>query len=343
MDARYSSIQHLRGIAALMVMLTHSGVYLQQVFGYGEVRLLFGDYWSYFGVIIFFCISGFLLTSLTAVTTWQVFLLHRIARIFPTYLIALVMAICAFALRDGSLPPIDWRIVFLVPLGAGPFRPLHVEWTLVYEVAFYVLLTPFCFMLLRRWLPLFLMLWLALLSYVFLTGRVAGGMLPPASEIYLTGWNIAFVAGGFAWLIQRQNLVRWWSAFAGVVLIFTCTLLVKGTAFFAPAGIALILAFLVQRDCQGLGMPTSRLFTSMLEGLGNWSYALYLTHVPVMLILFPLLKSNGNSPLSAWFCTLGIVLLVGALLGQVDVALYRRLKKRINARFAYRNSAVTDC
>lgn len=313
-----------------MVMLTHSAIYLEKTYGYQNIRLFFNDYWSYFGVIIFFCISGFLLTSLTAVTSWRVFIVHRIARIFPTYLIALALALAAYTVRDGVFPEVDWRIALLVPIGPAAFRPLYVEWTLVYEVAFYALMTFFCVASLRRWLTAFLVLWFVVLAFLFVSGRIPSGILPTASDIYLDAWNIGFIFGGYAWLLQRSGYTGRWGGWVGVALILSCTILGEATGVLAPAGVALILANLVQRDREGRIIFRS----GVLETLGNWSYAIYLTHVPVFLLLYPLLKGGGLPPLLAWFCGIGVVLTIGGALGQLDVALYRKLKRKIDFAFS---------
>lgn len=325
---RLRSIQYLRGIAALIVVLTHSGVYLMQSYEYPSVREFFGDYWSYFGVIAFFCMSGFLLTSLVK-TPLPVFFTHRVIRIFPSYLIALVATLLVFRLIDYPLPPLDWRILLLIPIGAEPYRPLHVEWTLVFEVAYYLILALFCVSIFRKYLVSFYIIWLGFLAYLFLTGGTPGTILPSGFEIYLSSWNMAFIAGGLSWVLYDRNWMDWRLGFLGFVLILLCTIHVMATAFLAPAGVALVIAYFAKVEQEGkMGFHSN-----ILETLGSWSYAMYLIHVPIMRIFLPFFAQRDLSPLSAWFSVLGIVLLASAILGEIDIYIYRFLKSRVDRFF----------
>jgi len=327
---RFMSIQYLRGIAALMVVLTHSSIYLEQIYGDNSLRVVFGDYWSYFGVIIFFCISGFLLTSLAMKTRWLVFILHRCVRIFPLYFMVLLLLVIAMWLSGRAIPALDWRILLLIPIGPETYRPLHVEWTLVYEVAYYFILTFFCMVAFRRHLLIFYIVWFLMLTFIFLTGRTFGHhMLPHGWAVYLTSWNIAFILGGFAWMLYDRQYLKWWSGLLGTVLILSCTIHPMATVFFAPVGVSLLIAYFIQREQQA----KTPFQSNILECLGNWSYAIYLVHVPILLAVLPVFLNRGHSLLSAWFCSLGLILLGSACLGQMDLLVYRKLKKRIDVAF----------
>jgi len=331
---RVLSIQYLRGIAAIMVVMTHSSIYLERSYGYHPLRIFFDDYWSYFGVIIFFTISGFLLTSLVMKTNWKVFLLHRFARIFPLYIICLVLTIVLSKLSGIELPQLDWRVLLLSPIGPEAYRALHVEWTLIYEMAYYVLLSFFCIAIFRKHLFKFYIAWLVMLAAIFFTGSYHGNhMLPNGFAIYLTSWNIAFIFGGLGWLLCDRKSLGWSVGLLGVVCILVSTIHPMATTFLATAGVAILLAQLVQRE------KTSQVpFRSkVLERLGNWSYAAYLVHVPILLACLPIFLKLGRSPLSAWFSTLGIVLFVSACLGEIDLMMYRRLKHKIDAMFMPKN------
>ena len=62
----------------------------------------------------------------------------------------------------------------------------------------------------------------------------------------------------------------------------------------------------------------------ILRRLGDWSYAMYLVHVPVILGTFKLL---GGSPTWLMLTISAVsVLLVSAAVGQLDLATYYRLK-----------------
>jgi exopolysaccharide production protein ExoZ len=114
------SIQILRGIAALAVVLTHLG------WGPGAA-----------GVDIFFVISGFIMGSITrrGVTPYK-FATDRLWRVFPPYLIALLPWLGANPTRGAAsftLWPI-WGGHYVMPY-------LLVGWTLSFELLFYTAVT----------------------------------------------------------------------------------------------------------------------------------------------------------------------------------------------------------
>ncbi|MDX8396285.1 MAG: hypothetical protein R8K22_07730 [Mariprofundaceae bacterium] len=101
------------------------------------------------------------------------------------------------------------------------------------------------------------------------------------------------------------------------------------TAFFAPAGVSLLIVYFLHLE-QKNKFPFK---SKVLERFGNWSYTLYLIHVPVLLCLLPIFLGAGNSPLSVWYSSLGVILLVGAFLGELDLFIYSKLKRRIDMVF----------
>jgi peptidoglycan/LPS O-acetylase OafA/YrhL len=62
-----------------------------------------------------------------------------------------------------------------------------------------------------------------------------------------------------------------------------------------------------------------------LSKLGDWSYGLYLCHVPCILLLYQLWPSSFGVR-TAWFSAVAMALFVSALLGSIDVRMYRYFK-----------------
>jgi hypothetical protein len=137
---------------------------------------------------------------------------HRLVRIYPTFLI--VLAICAtFAIAAGGPLPFDPIGASLVPAGER-FYALRVEWTLLFEVAFYVVLFAVSLAGWTRWLERGASAWLVLLlacSVVFpgwnheatppvyrlpllpaCTGFAAGLLIPAALRLgWISRWTFA--------------------------------------------------------------------------------------------------------------------------------------------------------
>ena len=130
-DIHISSIQVLRGITAIFIVLEH-------------IRFLSC---GAFGVDIFFCISGFMIMFSTHKST-QYFLRKRIIRIVPLYY---VMTIGTFALlllfpsmfaQTKADPIFLIKSLLFIPfdIGGGILQPLmRIGWTVNCEIFFYVL------------------------------------------------------------------------------------------------------------------------------------------------------------------------------------------------------------
>jgi len=157
----FDSIQLLRFLAALMVVICHSSFYAferlnKEAYVYGE---------GAHGVSLFFVISGFVMVvssqKLIGVkNSWKEFAVKRIVRIVPIYWIMttfklVVMIMAASLVYHSKLDVIAiLKSYFFIPgLNAEQeFRPIYgVGWTLNFEMFFYIL---FCVSLFIRVKPL---------------------------------------------------------------------------------------------------------------------------------------------------------------------------------------------
>jgi exopolysaccharide production protein ExoZ len=150
-SASFLTIQALRAVAALLVVLFHAF----ETWGERVDPAAPGVNWGNgaAGVDIFFVISGFVMVVSSRRLAdrpggWLIFLRHRIVRIVPLYWllttvkILAVVALGGLVLRTG----LDFNFVagsfLFLPVtdSAGHFRPvLPVGWTLTYEFLFYLL------------------------------------------------------------------------------------------------------------------------------------------------------------------------------------------------------------
>lgn len=152
-----SSIQYIRAIAALLVVFYHGTVYVSRMFGDAALFDTFGGYPGSLGVVAFFVISGYLMADIAPKYNAPTFLMHRVIRIYPAYLFCVVLTgvyfwILWLALKPdaafipnfkgmllSSADPLSLLRLTLVPIVFSDY-PLGIEWTLLYETTFYVII-----------------------------------------------------------------------------------------------------------------------------------------------------------------------------------------------------------
>ncbi|MCI0701511.1 MAG: acyltransferase [Planctomycetia bacterium] len=201
---RYPLLDPLRGVAAVWVFLHHVVYAFYTTPAPDLLRL------GYFGVPMFFVISGYCLTAASrrAVQTGEAperFLLRRALRIYPPFWAAVVLAVAVFALLPilgSALNPFEvylreeWKSVELGewvklftlttafrPSGELPwdkFRPVNLAfWTLAIEIQFYAVV----------WLAVRAGRWFyAILSAITL----ASIPFVPSASAFSSGWFLPF-------------------------------------------------------------------------------------------------------------------------------------------------------
>lgn len=155
-DKRIPGLDGLRAISILMVIIYHNEVALKPIFKSLNLPANIIDFLGngHIGVVIFFVISGYLITTLlkrelerTNTISLKDFYTRRAYRIFPAYYFYLgVIAILAVAgfldIRFGQFiiaGTYTWNYLFrFVPQGADTWYLVHF-WTLAIEEQFYLL------------------------------------------------------------------------------------------------------------------------------------------------------------------------------------------------------------
>lgn len=211
---RVAGLDELRGCCILWVMWCHSTslwTWLPSEFaGYG-----------YHGVLLFFMISGYLITQILLRTEkkdgyFRAFYINRIMRIWPLMLLAL----CVSAFIDPSL--IQRGIYNLLMInnftyayGIEPMVRTDVMWSLAIEEQFYLVWPLVVFLLPRKLLAPFM----ALLVVIGLS--VDAGLIPHGAGIVFktTQGNMQYIAMG-ALIAFGRGGIKWALAAWGSFLIF---------------------------------------------------------------------------------------------------------------------------
>lgn len=183
---RLLGLELLRGAAALLVLLEHVRYSVAITCGRGvllpEAIDRFKGYW---GVDIFFVLSGYLigLTLDRPGATARSFLLARLARILPLYLVASAFCLAVPMLRSYELSPaMIVTTLTLMPVAGGAMDPVTAHpygWTLCYEMLFYLAATVLAAIFgPRRALPAMLGVFTLAPLLITATGPAAGWAYP---------------------------------------------------------------------------------------------------------------------------------------------------------------------
>jgi peptidoglycan/LPS O-acetylase OafA/YrhL len=328
---RNMGLQALRGLAASSVVIYHAAHYTNVRLNSPWLEDIFNGNFGYYGVLIFFVLSGFLMESAVRRYSPGKFLLHRCARLYPTYWALFLCIYLAQAARLHSFDSIPWASLSLLPLGPR-VAPLGVEWTLLYEVFFYAVCALLCFR--RQLFPLVLLAWSAIvLDAIFRHAQFGTVMQPTLAQMPFSLWNLGFICGGLAGAINRTFLLPEPAQLWLIGLALFLFGFIMGPAmriFFAGPGIACVVIALTRWPDHAAASP-SGLPMRILVLLGEYSYGIYLAHAMSIQIVLQYVPESSD-PLHVYATMLGVGLAAGIAAGMLDVVLYRRLKAWIDAR-----------
>jgi exopolysaccharide production protein ExoZ len=316
------SIQCLRGLAALFVALYHASVYAQAQFGDAGWAAAFDRRFGVAGVAIFFAISGLLMADLIQRTDPWRFLAHRIVRIYPPYLLAVAVTAPLIGLLGIRKFGPHLFSLMLVPAGPRSYY-LSVEWTLVFECTYYMALFLIALAGWRRYLNGIALVWLCMIAAAPLITGWSDPAFFPVYSIWLAAANAAFACGLLIpWIARRIPIPL------GTGMLAMCAVTVALPVNLAVArwtvGVA---AALLVLDAVRIKTPGS--VVAALERLGDWSYALYLIHVPTILIVYHFWPASGWAG-AAWLSAVAAALIVAAGFGMLDMRIYARLRKAVD-------------
>jgi peptidoglycan/LPS O-acetylase OafA/YrhL len=338
-STRLSGLDGVRGLAALFVVLNH--LYERAFPGYPRTT---APWWAApfiygrFAVLVFIVLSGFSLAYAPARTGWRLgglgeFARRRAWRILPPYWAALSLSLAAAWLlvrQPGEATPTGQSVLvngLLVQDLFFPPSPNAAFWSIAIEVHLYLLL-PVMLLVARRARPTALVAAVSLLV-------VAVGWFGPHLGAGVRRWiaesppdlaalfALGVAAAGAAVADRHRAGGRRWPllalALGGPVL---ATVAWRGSGWALGRNVfwvdlALgpsIACLLIGLACGRPAAATRILDTRALRGLGGCSYSLYLTHAPIVAVLFRDLVAPHASPGVPSFL-LGLVLIVPVAVG----------------------------
>ncbi|MGW3029969.1 acyltransferase family protein [Streptomyces sp. NPDC001178] len=344
----------LRGLAALYVVLFHCWLLAFPGFPRNSGPLWLG--WLMYGrlaVVFFLVLSGFSLALSPARNGWQQggvarFLRRRAWRILPPYWAALVLsvAVAHFVVRASHHGPPDYRTVAVYGLMLQDLftarTPNGAFWSIAVEVELYLLFPLLLFV--RRRLGA-----VALVGGVTLLVVAGGALAEGASPVEGDNWlapNLVpvFVAGlvGAGVVVAREKVRRmpWhWLAASAVVPVMALVA-VKGSVwtvhhyFWVDLAVAPAMAMFLAGIATGRPAFLLRLLaTRPMRGLGNFSYSLYLIHLPIVMVVVRKIAPDHVSAGLPTFCfTVAVGLPASLLSAWVFAELFEMPFKRRRSR-----------
>lgn len=324
---RFAFIHGLRGLAALLVVWSHlSGFWLLENGKTSELQNAWYEWivapfnifqnGGHLGVILFFLISGYLITHTSLRESRWSFVIKRTLRIFPPVMFATCVTWLFLQLAEATGTnllgvsggsALHWFASLFLLDGFTPgARALDVTWTLVIELIFYTL----TFILLgasrknelrATWTMTGLWVVVVLVSFAnpYLHSTANGGLAPFVAFLIL---------GRVIYLWQQKRITPASAATLGVLVatLYGTFLEANSPGFLlAPGGwtgaaplVSYIYALVIFLGMMQLQPKT---VVQPFKMLGDISYSLYLLHIPIGITVLNLLDKWG---VATWANTL---------------------------------------
>lgn len=331
--SRFEGIQVLRFLAAFAVVIGHAFIFTSQKFPISADTVEFVGWAGGWSVALFFCISGFVITHGAQNLSALHFLAHRIVRIYPAYWLAVVsVCILKFAVFRGlPMAELSLTSATLLPAGERSY-PLWIEWSLIYEVFFYVLFAILWIRQSNRLIVLAMSAWLALiLICALLYPDWASVRYPTAAQILFSSRNVPFIFGVYCYYLRdhfspklRPLLLTLFPAGLAGIVALPGTDLKIATSAIAAFG---LLGFVVSSARQ----PARN---AVMVKLGDYSYGIYLVHISAITVLLAVAFKQYQTPWLVVPAVAAVGTAAGAMFGFLELSMYRRIKLRLDRRFS---------
>jgi peptidoglycan/LPS O-acetylase OafA/YrhL len=307
-----TTLTPLRGIAALLVVVFHSNLMLRTfIEPFGANFIASGWLW----VDFFFVLSGFILgyvygndfrDSVKSNSYWT-YMKSRFARVYPLHFVTLIWCLlCALIIRHyakGMAPFFDQTMsplsaipsLFLVQaMGIYQAAPLNTpSWSLSTEWWMYMifpLITPILFRL-KTMGKLALLIGIALLA-VFIKYYLSPISFPGPPTLNVVAdfgflrCMAGFLLGMLTFKIYDESIAANFFQKDAVFLIIFSIIIYEMAIGGIDLFIFSLFPFLILAAAHNSSRVKKVLDTKPLQRLGDWSFSIYMVHVPIMYIFW---------------------------------------------------------
>ena len=348
---RLSGLDGLRGLAALFVVINH--VFLRAFPGYPVDHAPFWAAWLIYGrfaVVVFIVLSGFSLALSPARHGWRLdsiseFARRRARRILPAYWAALAFSLAVAWLivaQPGRGVP-DVKSVFVNGLFVqnivGAPSPNAAFWSMAVEAQLY-LLFPLLLLIVRRRGALVMV---ATVTLVVAAVGIVGPHVsrldtfviqspPDLAALFAVGILTAGIVGAST---ARRSWPWAWLALAAAVPVLA-TIWWQGSVwtldhlFWVDLALGPAIACLLAGLATGHPAPLLRLLDARpMRDLGASSYSLYLTHAPILVLVYELIVAGRVSEgVPAFLVTLALALPLTIVFARIFASAFERPFRR---------------
>jgi peptidoglycan/LPS O-acetylase OafA/YrhL len=330
-NGQIAFVHLLRGVAPILVLWAHLGGWWLAVadvrwepyrlwFEWAVKPLALFQEGGHLGVVLFFFISGYIITFVSGRETVRAYAIRRFFRLVPVLAIALVVTALATLILSTalglkplgvqSIAPRDLALNFLQlcwPLGT-PYT-LSVTWTLFVEIVFYAMTAAT--MTLGRRAPA-AATWAQLALVALVTVPFALGV--PSGPVYLQAllYLPLLVVGRIIYLLHAGQIsakagsalmAAAWSGFGALYVVIHGNLL---WTFAQPP----FWTYLQAGVLVGTAMAFVRTTPRILSFLADISYSLYMLHLPIGSVLLFGMKAWNIDVTIAYLITFAVVIAV---------------------------------
>lgn len=295
MSKNIENIQALRGLAALLVLLSHVSLYESRTnFNPILPNNLFELGGA--GVDLFFVISGYVMMLISGFGSSGVvharnFFVRRAVRIYPLYWFFTLVVILIVSVqpqlinREGGISQLCyWKSFFLIPdVEKAPL--VGQGWTLIHEMYFYIAFSVVViFKNKNRYY--FIGLWFFLL---ILFNSVFESPNTPAFKIITNQLTFEFLFGCLVAILQKMNIISWGKTAFVSGIAFLCInpehMDADRVLWFGLPSALIVYGAVAMEKKQQLILPL------WLRKTGDISYSLYLSHIFVLSVCLKIWKS----------------------------------------------------
>jgi len=340
-----AGLDGIRGLAALFVVANH--VFLRTFPGYPHDNAPFWAapfIYGRFAVVVFIVLSGFSLALSPARHEWQLggvsrFAQRRAWRILPAYWAALVFSLAVAWLvvpQPGQGVPGAKSVLVngaLVQNLVGAPSPNRAFWSMAVEAQLY-LVFPLLLLFVRRWSAV------AMVAIVTLIVAAIGIVGPHVARLdtfviqsppdLAALFAIGILAAGIVAAGRTRRSWPWhWLALALAVPVFAL-ILWQGSVWTLDHLLWVDLLFGPAIACLLVGLANGRpaallrlLDTRPMRSLGESSYSLYLTHAPIVIVVYDSIVAHWvRFGASAFLISLAFVLPVTIVFARLFASVF---------------------